>query len=344
MLDWKDLPSVDGRIGWPWAPRDPNDPDFIPPSLESTANETPSVLVVTPSFNQGAFLEQTIRSVLLQGYPNLVYRVIDGGSTDESAEIIDRYGEWLDFAVSEPDQGQSDAIMKGIRQDESGWFGWINSDDWLAPHTLCLLESRDALAADMVGMSIQVVGDGASYPMENRNLSASTMLREGDYSFAQPGLWFRLKHYHACGGIDSRFQYGFDWDLVVRYLAIHPTIHSLDHVGAYFRVHEASKTSIEGSKEVAESRFEQEHAAVRTKLENTLVAKLAADSQWGRRVRRWRQSLESALDDHRTSPLVASVKILGAAWRDPSVRFRKKTWTTILRLLSRYIRPKSSWA
>jgi glycosyltransferase involved in cell wall biosynthesis len=86
---------------------------------------------VTPSLNQACFIEETIRSVLLQGYPNLEYIIIDGGSTDNSMEIVGKYKQWLSYWVSEPDNGQSNAINKGFARSSGEILYWINSDDLL---------------------------------------------------------------------------------------------------------------------------------------------------------------------------------------------------------------------
>jgi len=89
----------------------------------------PKITVVTPSYNQGEFLEQTIRSILDQDYPNLEYIVIDGGSTDHSVEIIKKYQDRLTYWISEPDQGMYDALNKGFKRSTGEIMCWINSDD-----------------------------------------------------------------------------------------------------------------------------------------------------------------------------------------------------------------------
>src|SRR5579862_8824120 len=96
----------------------------------------PRITVVTPSFQQGRFLEETIRSVLGQGYPNLDYIVIDGGSTDQSVEIIQKYAAQLSYWVSEPDHGQANAVNKGFQRSTGEILGWLNSDDLLLPGAL----------------------------------------------------------------------------------------------------------------------------------------------------------------------------------------------------------------
>ena len=96
----------------------------------------PRISIVTPSFNQGQFLEQTIRSVLSQGYPNLEYIIIDGGSTDGSVEIIKRYEKQIFFWCSEKDKGHYDAINKGFSRSTGDILAWINSDDIYFPWTL----------------------------------------------------------------------------------------------------------------------------------------------------------------------------------------------------------------
>ena len=133
-----DLPAPpSGRTGWPWTEQSSRLPSRTPANRPWTR-----ISVVTPSFNQGKFIEETIRSVLLQGYPNLEYVIFDGGSTDNSVEVIEKYSPWLTYWVSEPDGGQSDAINRGLKRASGDFATWINSDDMLCKDALNEQASR----------------------------------------------------------------------------------------------------------------------------------------------------------------------------------------------------------
>jgi len=125
------LPEISGKTGWPWTKTSQPLHDTM-----QNGHPWPKISIVTPSYNQGQFLEETIRSVLLQGYPNLEYIIIDGGSTDNSIEIIKKYASWLTYWVSEKDRGQSHAINKGWSRAKGQLIAYLNSDDIYLPNAL----------------------------------------------------------------------------------------------------------------------------------------------------------------------------------------------------------------
>ncbi len=127
---FEDLPlPPNGKTGWPWT-------GGAGYQSESESATLPAISIVTPNFNGGEFLEATIRSVLLQGYPHLEYIIVDGGSTDGSLEIIHRYEPWLSGWLSEPDTGMYDAVNKGFDHTSGGIMAWLNSDDMYVPNSL----------------------------------------------------------------------------------------------------------------------------------------------------------------------------------------------------------------
>ncbi len=334
----RDVPSPPpGRTGWPWTAEHAV-------SREESCGDLPRITVVTPSFNQAEFLEETIRSVLLQNYPNLQYIVADGGSTDGSSEILDRYRDAVDVIIQEPDRGQSDAISKALRLADGKFFNWINSDDLLKPGVLQEVGSCFPADADLYTVDVEVFQEGAeSYVMKNENLSARRILRADPYSFSQPGLWFRLSHLRECGGIDTELQYGFDWDLLIRYLARFPRVRYSRTVGAAFRIHGSSKTAVESSREQQDAnRFRQESLRTRDKLEAMLEPRLAAASRLGRLREPWNARLIAILDDLDRSPASAVAEIIRDAFRQPRVRLSRRTLGAVVRLLSRYVRSRSS--
>lgn len=310
--------------------------------MQKTGETLPRITVVTPSYNQGEYLEATIRSVLLQGYPNLQYIVVDGGSRDASSEVLDRYAKLIDHVIQEPDRGQSDAICKGLAIADGEFFNWINSDDILAPQTLWTLANATSDVSDLYAFRVQAFSAERNlYVMENRNLSARAILRADNYAFSQPGLWFRIGHLRAVGGIDPSLHYGFDWDLLVRYLARYGSVKYLPQFGAYFRLHPESKTMTEIAKQdQTQNRFKQEADRIRTKLEATLPEGLAAASRLGREREPWNQYLSQVMDHSGTSPAATVSHLLRTIVADPKVKLSSRTLGAILRLLSRYVRPK----
>lgn len=205
----------------------------------------PKISIVTPTFNQGQYIEQTIHSVLDQNCPNLEYIIIDGGSTDDTLAIIKKYEKHLKYWVSEPDKGQANAINRGLEHCTGEIFNWLNSDDYLADGALKnIAKAFSSSDADAVaGQTIYFEKDKFEQPVQLSGLNAKDLLLwKRSVNFIQPGLWMRRELIQRCGGLDEHFQYAFDWDLVIRYLHLFPKIHYLEEPLVYFRLHEDSKT------------------------------------------------------------------------------------------------------
>ena len=204
----------------------------------------PKISIVTASYNQGQFIEETITSVLNQNYPNLEYIIIDGGSTDNSVEIIKKYEKHLKFWVSEKDSGQAHAINKGLQYCTGEIFNWLNSDDYLEAGALEKI--GNAFGDDEVQMVAGKVRNFSSTQEEivpNQNLTAEgLMCWQAGVKFVQPGVWLRRSGIEDCGGIDEQFHYAFDWDLYIRYLYHFPEVKEVDDLLVHFRLHGNSKT------------------------------------------------------------------------------------------------------
>jgi glycosyltransferase involved in cell wall biosynthesis len=203
----------------------------------------PLISVITPSFNQAEFLASTIESVISQGYPNLEYIVIDGGSNDGSLDILKRYSRYLHYWVSEPDLGQADAINKGLRICKGQIFNWINSDDVLEPgalrHIGNVARGLDVIAGGCLNFSSQ----GLQVTKQTCKLSAPSLIREDARSvFQQPAIWFSRERAIQLGGLDPRLHFVFDWYFAIRYLCRFPQVAYTGRTLARFRLHDASKT------------------------------------------------------------------------------------------------------
>lgn len=207
----------------------------------------PKITIVTPTFNQGAYIEQTIQSVLEQQYPNLAYFIIDGGSTDETLQIIKKYERHLSGWVSEPDRGQSHAINKGLQRASGDVFNWLNSDDYLAAGALHAIGDafRDPATQVFCGrmrMFWEDTGREAVWTPTRVSPSLSKMI--GFSSNRQPATWFRLSGLRRIGALCESLHYTMDQDMWVRYLLKNGNrgMVQSDALMVHFRRHGASKT------------------------------------------------------------------------------------------------------
>lgn len=184
-------PPPSGKTGWPWTQASPQPPDQM---LDGA--EWPKISIVTPNYNYGRFIEETIRSVLLQGYPNLEYIVIDGGSTDDSVEIIKKYEPWLTYWVSEKDKGQANAINRGINLATGEWFNWINSDDILLQNAFLTLVKIAQLVDNpkwISGARIEMSEDGLFGDRCLPWIFDPSIIGLGQMSFPQDSTFINLR-------------------------------------------------------------------------------------------------------------------------------------------------------
>jgi hypothetical protein len=208
-------PAPPGRAGWPW-----NRSEIKPLAPADNLGAWPRISIVTPSYNQAPYLEEALRSVLLQDYPNLEYFVQDGGSRDESAGLIEKYAPWLAGWVSETDRGQSHAINKGLAHASGEIFGWLNSDDLYLPGALRAAAAAFREHPEVIlvhGEAEHISRDGTllPYPPAARPYNRRWLLEQSNL-IPQPAAFFRASAFRQAGGLDESLHYAMDWDLWLR--------------------------------------------------------------------------------------------------------------------------------
>jgi glycosyltransferase involved in cell wall biosynthesis len=205
----------------------------------------PLVSIVVPSYNQGSFLEEALRSVLDQDYEPLELLVVDGGSTDGSVDVIRRYEDRLAWWRSEPDRGQPAALNAGFGHASGEILGWLASDDTLLPgavaRVVAELESNRELLL-VYGEALFVDEGGHElHPLEPRPFDIEAMVRACENHVVQPGSLFRRRAYELAGPFDEEAYYFFDFEFVLR-LAGHGRVAPIPDRLATYRVHPESKS------------------------------------------------------------------------------------------------------
>ena len=301
MPNRDDLPAApEDQKGWPWTlGRAAADRSAADRPAGSARVDLPKISIITPSFQQGEFLEQSIRSVLLQGYPNLEYQVLDGGSRDASPRIIERYRPWLSYARSEPDGGQSQTLNEGLDRATGDILAWMNSDDVYQPGALWTaaryLAGRSR--AMLVGTSILTDGPGSLEGRRDvRFPSLAAMLYEAR-SFPQPSVFFTRDLWQAAGPIDESLYFAMDYDLWLRMVPRARQIFFIDDGLSVARTHPDQKGQ-RAAQDGDEDRFVGQR--VRASLAGARTLGLPAawwlGQIWGRRIAKaWRLRRASML-------------------------------------------------
>lgn len=211
----------------------------------------PKISIITPSFNQGAFIEQTIRSVLYQSYPNLEYIIIDGGSTDNTPDILRKYGSQIAFWESKPDKGQSDALHKGFKRASGALIAYINSDDVYLPGAFEAFAKAYCLNPDAAIYSGGIaIGDSrgfiskCSFPTKTHKMFAN----RGIFGFGQPSSFFNAGIYRRIPGVNEKLYMRMDADLMFRLYREHSETVIVDCLASFFRWQPNSKSTLSGER------------------------------------------------------------------------------------------------
>ena len=210
----------------------------------------PLVSIVTPSYNQQRYLEETIRSVLDQDYPALEYFVIDGGSNDGSVEIIKKYADKLTGWVSEPDQGQTEAINKGFLRSSGEFMAWLNSDDIYQPGAIrsaVEFMQKNPEIGLVYGDTDLIDGSGKKIGRFNAQQTSYQRLMRGGVYIPQPAAFWRRELWERSGPLDPSYYFAMDYDLWVRFSKM-TQIKYVPELWASFRIHDSGKSTISDSR------------------------------------------------------------------------------------------------
>ena len=220
--------------------------DTIGHSLGRSTDLLPKISIVTPSYNQGQFIEQTILSVINQGYPNIEYVIIDGGSTDQTINIIKKYEQHIHYWVSEPDEGQTNALNKGFAKCTGDVMAYLNSDDFYAEGTFNKVSEYFRYPdVNIINGACAWFWEGEDHInfQKSRYVTYDRLLKYwiGDVIPAQPSVFFRKNVLEKAGLPDESLVYGMDVDMWIK-MSKYYDFTQVNEVLSYYRFHNNSKT------------------------------------------------------------------------------------------------------
>lgn len=214
--------------------------------MNTHSTSKPKISIVTPSFNQGQFIEETIQSIINQNYPNLEYMIIDGGSTDNTVQIIKKYEKYLTYWVSEKDSGQSEAINKGFARATGEIICWLNSDDILMADALNkvadFFSSNKNL--DLVNGQTVLIDKNSKIISSHFTLKQKKWYaRHGIFYINQPAMFWRRTIFNSTGLLDNDFHTLMDREFLIRVFENDFNVGHLETFLAGFRIHDLAKSA-----------------------------------------------------------------------------------------------------
>lgn len=260
-----------------------------------------------PSFNQGMFLEEAIRSILDQHYPNLEFMILDAQSTDNSRAIIEEYASSLAYWRSEPDQGQSHAIAQGLARATGDLLGWVNSDDALLPGSLSAIArawQENPTGSLFGGNYILFDKSGRITRCKRHPANSGWFAQHGLFTFNPPGSFFKRQDYEAVGGVRTDLHYVMDNDLYLRMIARGTRYIYVDRYLSVFRQHEGQKPTVFRQKAQAEmERWQRE-------LLPAELRRYALQKRW-----RWLFRWWQVINGNYLSMYLDTAKLRGRPWQ-----------------------------
>lgn len=324
-------PAPAGASGWPWVEERP---EYMPTRLDG--RPWPKITVVTPSLDHAGALEQTIRSVLLQRYPNLEYIISGARSTDESREIIRKYERWTTYVDCGPTAGKARAINKGISMATGDVVNWVEPGDLLTEGALGIV-GRFSEQVDVLAGGRMITGEGEPPQHRlSRGLNARLLLRgDTEVKLQQLATWVHREKALLAGLLDEGMQHTFNRDFYVRYLHLFPNVRHVNIILGCQRRTDRSRSTLHQNRLIAE----------RLKTTEKLRTDPAYEELWphcdvAREKYFWRQRLTDTVNDPDDTAVGRAARILSDCRHDPDLRWDAVTKRALRGLiLGRELRP-----